>query len=61
MFELVRDVVSELHPNFQIIITEHADIAEDYTKRLYAGGNGNALFHSNGYPVRGSKIRDGDK
>jgi hypothetical protein len=30
VFELIRDVVEELHPNFQIIITEHADIAETW-------------------------------
>jgi hypothetical protein len=30
MFELIRDVVNELHPDFQVIITEHADIAEDW-------------------------------
>ena len=30
MFELIRDVVNELHPNFQVIITEHADIAEEW-------------------------------
>lgn len=30
MFELIRDVVNELHSGFQVIITEHADIAEDW-------------------------------
>jgi hypothetical protein len=30
MFELIRDVVTDLHPGFQIIITEHADITEDW-------------------------------
>lgn len=30
MFELSRDVVNSLYPSFQIIITEHADIAEDW-------------------------------
>ena len=30
MFELVFDVVSELAPGFQVIITEHADIAEPW-------------------------------
>lgn len=46
MFELVRDVVSELHPNFQIIITEHADIAEDWYQEAIVERwrNGNALI-----------------
>jgi hypothetical protein len=30
MFELIRDVVCELNPNFQVIVTEHADIAESW-------------------------------
>jgi hypothetical protein len=46
MFELVRDVVNELHPNFQIIITEHADIAEDWYQEavIERWRNGNALI-----------------
>lgn len=46
MFELVRDVVSELHPDFQIIITEHADIAEDWYQEAVVERwrNGNALI-----------------
>lgn len=30
IFELIRDVVAELSPNLQVIITEHADVAEDW-------------------------------
>ncbi len=30
MFELMRDVVQELHPGLQIIVTEHADINEEW-------------------------------
>jgi len=30
IFELIRDVVAELTPGLQIIITEHADITEDW-------------------------------
>jgi Protein of unknown function (DUF3732) len=30
MFELIRDFVKELAPDFQIIITEHADVQEDW-------------------------------
>jgi Protein of unknown function (DUF3732) len=33
MFELIRDVVQSIHPNFQIIITEHADISEDWYQK----------------------------
>lgn len=29
MFELVRDIVKELCPGLQVIVTEHADIQED--------------------------------
>jgi len=52
MFELVRDVVNELHSGFQVIITEHADIAEDW----YQGAvverwrNGNALIPAEWIP-----------
>lgn len=28
MFEMIRDVVEELSPGFQVIVTEHADLAE---------------------------------
>lgn len=30
LFELLRDVVIELSPNLQILVTEHADIGEDW-------------------------------
>lgn len=30
MFELIKDVVNELHPHFQVIITEHADMTESW-------------------------------
>ena len=30
LFELIRDVVAELNPGLQVIITEHADITEDW-------------------------------
>lgn len=30
IFELFRDVVADLHPEFQIIVTEHADVSEDW-------------------------------
>jgi len=30
LFELLRDVVAELNPGFQIIVTEHADIDRDW-------------------------------
>jgi hypothetical protein len=30
MFELIRDFIKELAPDFQIIITEHADVQEDW-------------------------------
>jgi hypothetical protein len=33
MFELLRDVVEDLAPEFQIIITEHADLDEDWYRR----------------------------
>lgn len=48
MFELVRDVVNELHSNFQIIITEHADIAEEWYQAAVVERwrNGNALIPS---------------
>jgi hypothetical protein len=29
MFELIFKAVAELTPNFQVIITEHADLSED--------------------------------
>jgi hypothetical protein len=46
MFELIRDVVAELHPNFQIIITEHADIAETWYEEAVVERwrNGTALI-----------------
>jgi hypothetical protein len=46
MFELVRDVVNELSPGFQIIITEHADISEDWYQEAVVERwrNGNALI-----------------
>ncbi|MEP0968537.1 MULTISPECIES: DUF3732 domain-containing protein [Cyanophyceae] len=48
MFELIRDVVNELHPDFQIIITEHADIAEDWYQEAIVERwrDGNALIPS---------------
>jgi hypothetical protein len=30
MFELMRDVVEELAPNFQVIVCDHADLPEDW-------------------------------
>jgi hypothetical protein len=33
MFELLRDVVEDLVPEFQIIVTEHADLDEDWYRR----------------------------
>jgi hypothetical protein len=52
MFELVRDVVSELHPDFQVIITEHADIAEDWYQEavIERWRNGNALIPAEWIP-----------
>lgn len=46
MFELIRDVVNGLSPNFQVIITEHADIAEDWFQEAVVERwrNGNALI-----------------
>lgn len=32
MFQLIRDVVSALAPNMQVIVTEHADLEEDWFK-----------------------------
>ncbi len=48
MFELIRDVVEELQPNFQIIITEHADIAETWYEEAVVERwrNGTALIPS---------------
>lgn len=48
MFELIKDVVNELHPNFQVIITEHADIAEAWYQEAIVERwrNGNALIPS---------------
>jgi hypothetical protein len=52
MFELVRDVVNELHPDFQIIITEHADISEDWYQEAVVERwrNGNALIPTEWIP-----------
>jgi len=52
MFELVRDVVSELHYGFQIIITEHADLAEDWYQEAVVERwrNGNALIPAEWIP-----------
>jgi hypothetical protein len=46
MFELIRDVVRELHPGFQVIITEHADLSEDWYQEAVVERwrNGNALI-----------------
>lgn len=30
IFELIRDIVADLNPGLQVIITEHADVAEDW-------------------------------
>jgi hypothetical protein len=30
MFELMRDIVQELYPGLQIILTEHAEVAEEW-------------------------------
>jgi hypothetical protein len=32
LFELMRDVVADLTPNFQIIVCDHADLPEDWFK-----------------------------
>ena len=52
MFELMRDVVSELCPGFQIIITEHADIAEDWYEEAIVERwrDGNALIPAEWIP-----------
>ena len=52
MFELVRDVVNELHSGFQVIITEHADIAEDWYQEAVVERwrNGNALIPAEWIP-----------
>jgi hypothetical protein len=52
MFEFIRDVVSELYPNFQVIITEHADIAEDWYQEAVVERwrNGNALVPTEWIP-----------
>jgi Protein of unknown function (DUF3732) len=54
MFELIRDVVNELHPAFQIIITEHADIAEDWYQEAVVERwrNGNALIPAAWTPTK---------
>ncbi len=46
MFELIRDVVHELHPGFQVIITEHADLPEDWYQEAVVERwwDGNALI-----------------
>ncbi|UBF30152.1 DUF3732 domain-containing protein (plasmid) [Kovacikia minuta CCNUW1] len=46
MFELVRDVVNELAPDFQVIITEHADLSENWYQDAVQERwrNGNALI-----------------
>jgi AAA15 family ATPase/GTPase len=46
MFKLIKDVVRELNPSFQIIITEHADIAEDWYQEAVVERwrNGEALI-----------------
>ncbi len=56
MFRLVKDVIHSLHPHFQIIITEHADIAEDWYQEavIERWRNGNALIPS-------EWIGDGDR
>ncbi|WP_250566051.1 DUF3732 domain-containing protein [Adonisia turfae] len=46
LFELIRNIVEELSPNLQVIITEHADITEDWyqTSVIERWRNGNALI-----------------
>jgi hypothetical protein len=46
LFELIRDVINELHPDLRIIITEHADIAEDWYQEAVVERwrNGNVLI-----------------
>ena len=48
MFNLIRDITNGLHPNFQIIITEHADISEDWYQEAVVERwrNGEALIPS---------------
>jgi len=48
MFDLLRDITNGLHPNFQIIITEHADISEDWYQEAVVERwrNGEALIPS---------------
>jgi hypothetical protein len=53
MFELMRDVVNELRPGFQIIVTEHADIAEDWYEEAIVERwrDGNALIPADWIPI----------
>lgn len=48
MFELIRDVVEELHPGLQIIVTEHADVTEEWYQDAVVERwrNGHALIPS---------------
>jgi hypothetical protein len=52
MFTLVRDVVNELHSEFQVIIIEHADIAEDWYQEAIVERwrDGNALIPAEWIP-----------
>ena len=33
ILKLIRDVIDELHPDFQVIVTEHADVIEDWYQK----------------------------
>lgn len=52
MFTLVRDVINELQSNFQVIITEHADISEDWYQEAIVERwrDGNALIPAGWIP-----------
>lgn len=54
MFELMRDVVAELAPGFQIIVTEHADLQEDWFQQsvVERWRDGQALIPSDWPAVR---------
>jgi hypothetical protein len=46
MFELMRDVVAELSPDFQLIVCDHADLPIDWFRESvrYRWRNGEALI-----------------
>lgn len=60
IFELIRDVVAELNPGLQVIITEHADVTEDWYQAAVVERwrNGAALIPSTW--LKGFQPSDGD-